>query len=118
YEVLAAHDFRSFHVAQCKSQVAERRDDRSSVGLTFSHEYIGILSRVGKAQQNGAGFAKEKVLNAVTRKAVANFLCLPIFKRAHSPTNLEGSLHTISGIRPSCQTRGIAHRRAPACRSG
>jgi hypothetical protein len=45
---------------------------------------MGVLRRIRKAQENGARLAEKQVAHLAAIKCVANFLGLPVFKRADS----------------------------------
>src|ERR1019366_10531326 len=78
-----------------KAEILERLHKVFAIGRILFHIKVRILRGIGKSQQDGPGFSDEQVLDVVTQKYVADFLCLSVFKCAHSPTSPAGSVGTI-----------------------
>src|SRR5882724_3431864 len=118
-EVLAALDLRRLRVAQREAELAQRRDHSATVRRCLLDEQVGVLSRIGKAEEDGARLAEEEVAYAVAVEDPADLLRLRVVKlRGHTRASSVDSSRTRPGTRPSYRTSGKVRRRAPACRSG
>jgi putative ABC transport system ATP-binding protein len=115
-EVFAAFDFSGLAVVELETQFAQRVCQGASVVRSAVGEDVGVLRRVRIAKNDRSRFADEEITDTVTREGVADFLRLPVFKRAHSRANPGGSAHTTGDSPPCSRTSDSAHRRAPVCR--
>lgn len=103
HEVLASRNLPGLLDIEREPQFSQRGDDCATVLGALLHEKIGVLGGVGEAEQNGARFADEEIPHVVMREDVADFLGLPVLKRAHSPANPGGCLRTSGDSRRSCR---------------
>src|SRR5437762_11877512 len=117
-EVLPSRDLVGLSVRQREAEFAERRDEGKAVRDRSLHEDIGILRRVGEAEENRTGLSEEGVAHAETGADVADLLRLRVVKpRAHTRASSAGSPRTRRGTRPASRRTDRSHRPAPACTS-
>src|SRR5262245_17248756 len=118
HEVLTAVDLLGLLVAQGESQLPQGRDNRLAVVWRPLDEQVGILSGIGKAEQDRARLAQKEIAHLMPQKGIPNLLCLAILKGGHNLASRASSLHTNGGTPLSCRTPEMARRRAPACMCG
>ena len=59
--MLPSRDLGGLSVRQREAEFAERRDEGKAVRHRSLHEDIGILRRVGEAEENRTGLSEEEV---------------------------------------------------------
>src|SRR5439155_27040766 len=109
-EILPAFNFPGLVLAEGEPQFAQSQHQCRAILRSLFDKKICVLRGVGETEKDRAGFAEEEIADAVPLEAVSDFLCLPVFKRGHSPASLAGSPHTSAGNRPSCRRPGTARR--------
>ena len=100
-EVLAAANLCGLIRCQREAQRDEGLDQGLAIGGTTLDEDVGVLSRVGEPEENGARLAEEQIADTVARERIAELLGLGVLKPAgHSPGSSASCLHTTDDSRP------------------
>ena len=100
HKILAPFYLACLLACEFESELTQSRHHRARILWGSINEYVGILCRVRKSEQDGARLSNEQIPNVMPAKRRFNLFSLPVLKRAHIRATGEGLPRTSAGIPP------------------